>query len=177
VFFVKSEEELTVCPNCGCSLIYHSRVQRKSTDITGKVSIYSVRVLKCGNRACPSTYHRELPNIMLPYKRYDTESIEDTLTYSKSEITVSADESTIQRWRKWFAVNAVYIIMALLSTSAEITNGDESFSLEKIWQNLNESIKTIKKIVMRETKWLNETVRILVNSAKWVFNRSAYGSG
>ena len=120
-------------------------------------------------------YHRELPDIVIPYKRYDTESIEEAITHSNSDITVAADHSTIWRWRKWFKLSETYIIMALISVLAVIENNIESSSLAI--PNLKNPIEQIKEIVSRKVKWLNEAARILVNATKWIFNRSAFLSG
>jgi hypothetical protein len=68
-------------------------------------------------------------------------------------------------------------MMALLSVAAVIENNAEFSSLEIRNQNTNNPIKKIKALVAREERWLSETVRILVNSAKWSFNRSAFLSG
>jgi len=177
VFFVNSEEEFAICPNCGKLLMYHSRVTRPLKNYRGKKRVYSIRVLKCVNESCPTTYHRELPDIIIPYKRFDAKTIEDALSQRKPIIEVAAEESTIWRWRKWFKLNAINIVMALISVLA-IINGDvETSSLAIQKQDIKTSIETIKKIVARKKKWLNETVRILVNSSKWTFNRSAFLSG
>jgi len=177
VFFIESEEEFALCPVCGGFLNYHSRVIRPLLDITSTENRYSIRILKCVNKTCPSTYHRELPDIIVPYKRYDTESIEEAITHGNKEIVVAVDQSTIYRWRKWFEKNAVYIMMALLSVSAGMENDAESSSLVIEREKANTAIERIKLTVGREIKWLNEAVRILVNSSKWIFNRSAYLSG
>jgi len=118
-----------------------------------------------------------LPDIIVPYKRYDTESIEEAITHGNKEIVVAVDQSTIYRWRKWFDKNAVYIMMALLSVSAGMGNDAESSSLVIEREKANTAIERIKLTVGREIKWLNEAVRILVNSSKWIVNRSAYLSG
>ena len=177
MFFIKSEEEFALCPVCGGLLNYHCRVIRPLLDITSTENRYSIRILKCVNKTCPSTYHRELPDIIVPYKRYDTESIEEAITHGNKEIVVAVDQSTIYRWRKWFDKNAVYIMMALLSVSAGMGNDAESSSLVIEREKANTAIERIKLTVGREIKWLNEAVRILVNSSKWIVNRSAYLSG
>ena len=145
----------------------------------GMKSPYSIRVLKCENEACPTTYHRELPDIMIVYKRYDAESIEQSVERRNADITVAADQSTIWRWQKWFKMNAVHIVMALLSIMAAFGDNSETSSLATAQkrQHVVEPIDNIKMIVARKTKWLNEAARILVNSAKWKFNRSAFLSG
>ena len=170
MFFIKSEEEFALCPNCGNRLLYHCRVIRTLTDKESNKSHYSIRVLKCDNKACPTTYHRELPNTIVPYKRFDAESIEEAISLERSDIAVSADESTIWRWRKWFKVSAVYIMMALVSVAATVDVETSSLI------NSNNNIEQIKEIVGQKVNWLKETVRILVNSSKWV-NRSAFLTG
>jgi hypothetical protein len=177
VFFVESEEENELCPNCGNVLMYHCRVIRTVKDITGVQSIYSIRVLTCRNEACPSTYHRELPDIIVPYRRYDAESMEEAIDREGKDLTVACDESTIRRWRKWFETNATNIMMALMSIIAVMENHTGASSLATGQGHLGKPIQRIKEIVGRGTKWLNETVRTLVNSSKWVFNRSAFLTG
>lgn len=169
VFFIESEEKFALCPNCGDHLIYHCRVLRGLTDTDGKKSIYSIRVLKCDNKSCPTKYHRELPDIIIPYKRYDSDSIEEAITMRNTDITVAADQSTICRWRKWFKVNAIYIIMALLSVVAIIENDVETSSLAILNQKSNKPIEIIKELLVCRGKWLNKVVYMLVNSSKWIF--------
>ena len=175
MFLVESEEEIALCPNCGNQLEYHNRTMRGLTDKTGKRSAYSIRVLKCVNQACPITYHRELPDIMIPYQRYDAESVEEAIAQSDVDITVAADQSTIYRWRKWFSSKATHIIMALLSVTAVIDGNADTSSLAIKKQV--KPIEAIKEIVSREVNWMKETVRILVNSSKWIINRSAFLTG
>ena len=156
-------------------LDYHCRVIRLLRDKTGTRGKYNIRVLRCDNKSCPTTYHRELPDIVTPYRRYDTESIEEAITKSNAEITVASDESTIRRWRKWFKEKAINIVMALISVSTVAGNNKRSSSLKP--KSSQTPIEFIKETVERKVKWLNEAVRILVNSSKWIFNRSAFLSG
>ena len=173
VFFVDSEEEFALCPHCNSFLEYHCRIIRPLRDSSGAKNLYNIRVMKCCDESCPTNFHRELPNIIIPYKRYSAESIEEVIEHRRSEITVAADESTIWRWRKWFKSSAVYIMMALFSVAA--VNG-ESTNISSL-EIQEKPIETIKRILARKIKWLNEAVKILVNSSKWVFNRSAFLSG
>jgi len=179
VFFINSEEEAAICPKCGGELEYSSRVVRKLTDKAGNRHEYSIRVMKCVNEACPSKYHRELPDLMIPYRRYDAETIEETIDPSVSGNTAAADESTIRRWRKWYKDNAINILMSLLSVSATQRNEPErtwvdNASLISQMQTPEKAMNEIKKRIGRRTEWLNETIRILANNSKWVFNRSAF---
>jgi len=177
VFFVESEEKFALCPKCGEQLTFHCWISRPSKDSTGSKSIYIIRVLKCGNEACPTTYHRELPDIIIPYKRYNTQAVEEALEQDNSHVAVAADGTTIWRWRKWFETKATNIVMALISVAVTVRDDADSSSLAIQNQKIDNPIETIKTIVSRKVKWLNEAVRILVNSSKWVFNCSAYLSG
>jgi hypothetical protein len=112
---------------------------------------------------------------MIPYKRYSTDSVEEVISRGNTEITVAADESTIRRWRKWFGGNAINIMMALISVFV-VTEGNEKSSSLEI-KSMHKPIESIKAMLARSIGWLNETVRILVNSSKWVFNRSEFLSG
>ena len=177
MFFIESEEEFTLCPNCGSELTYHSRVIRPATDATGEKKAYSIRVMRCCTETCPSKYHRELPDAIVPYKRYCSEAIEEAIDPGSSGITVAADESTIRRWREWFQHSATQLMMALLSVAAAKGNNTGTSSLA-IGENASDTaLSSIKAIVGREEKWLCETVRILVNTSRWAFNRSAFLTG
>jgi len=178
VFFIKSKEKTAICPNCGGELKYHSTVTRPLNEITEEKKTYGIRVLKCTNKACPKKYHRELPDIMIPYKRYDAASIEEAITNrNRYKVTIRADESTIWRWRNWFKTNAWQMIMALLSVLIAINGNAETSSLETQKQTVCSPIEKLQAILGRRAKWLSETARILVNFSKWVFNRSAFLPG
>lgn len=153
------------------------RVIRKLRDIKGEKHKYSIRVLECDNVPCPTKYHRELPNIIIPYKRFDAESIEDAIERDNSKTTVVADELTIRDWRKWFKTNAKNIIGALKSAASSIDGGEDASPLANEKQDSQKPIETIKKLVGREINWLGETARILVNYSMWPFNRSYFLSG
>jgi hypothetical protein len=65
---------------------------------------------------CPSCgrVHHELSDILVPYKRYGSKSIEFVVGGS-ADITVAADESTINRWRNWFSSLAEHFVGCLAS--------------------------------------------------------------
>jgi apolipoprotein N-acyltransferase len=90
---------------------------------------------------------------------------------------VVVDQSTIYRWRKWFELNGVNIIMALLGVTAIIGINAEASPLTNKGQEPGAPIKTIQTMVGHKAKWLSETVRVLVNSSRWIFNRSAFLTG
>ncbi len=54
---------------------------------------------------------------MVPYKRHASESIEAAVTGDEN-LSVAADESTINRWRNWFTERAGYLLGCLTSIAA-----------------------------------------------------------
>ncbi|MGI6365621.1 MAG: DUF6431 domain-containing protein [Bacillota bacterium] len=97
MFFVRSGEQ-NPCPCCGGSLKVVGSRERKYINGIGEKVVLVIRRLQCSH--CTKVHH-ELPDILTPYKRYGSESIEAVVS-GESELTVAADESTITRWKHWF---------------------------------------------------------------------------
>jgi len=56
--------------------------------------------LCCEN--CKSIHH-EIPDILTPYKHYETGTIENAVTASTpEEIATGVEESTLRRWKAWY---------------------------------------------------------------------------
>jgi hypothetical protein len=90
-------------------------------------------------------FHNELPDFLIPYKRYDRESIESVIT-NQSDLHVCADESTLYRWRRWFKEMADHIRGCLVSImiqygkeSAEDKSGLPKSKLQRIWQYVGDA--------------------------------------
>lgn len=116
--------------------------------------------------------HHELPDILVPYKRYDSESIEKVIGGGKA-INVAADESTLSRWKRWFKELCAYLLGALISlTISHFKNAVEpkpelpNSALPRIWCYVGEG-----------SGWLARVVRPVVNTNIWVQTRSAFLSG
>jgi hypothetical protein len=97
VFFIKSAEEIS-SPCCNEKLKVIGSRSRKYIKSDGSHHTLIIRRMRC--IACRKIHH-EIPDILIPYKRYDNESIEATLT-TKNELSVAAEKSTIKRWISWF---------------------------------------------------------------------------
>ncbi|WP_243122238.1 DUF6431 domain-containing protein [Clostridium thermarum] len=96
-FFVKSVEQ-SFCPCCGgCLKVIGSR-KREFINSEGAVVVLIIRRLRCCE--CEKIHH-ELPDILVPYKRYGSESVEVVVS-GDNKHSVAADESTIYRLRSWF---------------------------------------------------------------------------
>ncbi|MEC1767013.1 DUF6431 domain-containing protein, partial [Schinkia azotoformans] len=85
--------------------------KRKSKERSGETKLYSIRRLSCDN--C-SKIHHELPDLLVPYKRYSSECIELVLS-NPSTHDIPADESTLYRWFDWFNSLINYWIGCLIS--------------------------------------------------------------
>ncbi|MDD4171946.1 MAG: DUF6431 domain-containing protein [Syntrophomonas sp.] len=164
VFFIRSKEQ-SFCPCCGGDLeIIGSRHRGYIKETGDKVDLI-IRRMRCVE--CQKIHH-ELPDILVPYKRYGRESIE-TVISENSKLTVSADDSTIRRWLNWFKAIYDYLMGCLLSLS--IRYGKESVEeesslpkskLQKIWHYVGDA-----------PGWLSRVVRPIVNFNLWVHTRSA----
>ena len=116
-----------------------------------------------------SRVHHELPDILVPYKRYGSESIEAVVN-EEATLTVAADDSTINRWKQWFLGLANYFASALVSIvichgleSAEERSDLPQSPLQRIWQHVGDA-----------PCWLARIVRPVVNANYWVQTRSAF---
>ena len=167
-FFVRSGEQ-NPCPCCGERLkVIGSRGRKYINGIGEKVALV-IRRLKCSH--C-SKVHHELPGILIPYKRYGSESIE-AVVGGENELTVAADESTINRWRQWFREISAYLAGALMSIAIryclQSVEGESNLPkspLQRIWQQVGNA-----------PHWLARTVRPVVNANYWIQTRSALLSG
>ena len=93
-------DDVPICPKCGGDLKFYDTVQR-IVRTKGRVSKYirlrRLKCLKCG------AVHREIPDIIFPYKQYEAEIIKGVLeglitpeTYGYEDYP---SEMTMTRWR------------------------------------------------------------------------------
>ena len=116
-----------------------------------------IRRLKC--KRCGKIHH-ELPDILVPYKRHGSETIEEII--DEKTDTVCCEESTIRRIKHWFDERVRYFEGCLASIAVQ-----------------HGATPTVGAIAllreMRENSgWLKSLVRIVVNSNLWVHTRSAF---
>jgi len=164
-FFVRSGEQ-NICPYCNGPLKVRGSRRRKYINGRGDTIVLVIRRLRCYH--CRRLHH-ELPDILIPYKHYGSESIEAVVT-QKGALTVTADESTIWRWRNWFLELVDYLLGCLKSIA--IRYGRESVekdshlpksTLQKIWHYVGDA-----------PGWLARIVRPVANSNLWVHTRFAF---
>lgn len=128
-----------------------------------------IRRLRCTQ--C-SKIHHELPDILVPYKRYESKSIEAVVS-NIPNLNVIADESTIIRWKRWFSDLLNHLTGCLVSIAICYSNSSvEGVSdlpqspLQRIWQHVGNA-----------PCWLARVVRPIVNINSWIHTRSAFLSG
>lgn len=165
MFFVRSKEQ-SQCPCCGGELEVIGSRPRKYINDTGEKIALIIRRMKCVK--CRKIHH-ELPDILVPYKRYGRESLEAVLD-EDTKLSVPVDESTIKRWRSWFSKMADYFNGCLKSIA--IRYGSES--VEDISDFPESKLQRIQHYVGDASGWLGRIVRPLVNLNLWVHTRSAF---
>ena len=140
---------------------------RKSKQSSGEVKVYNIRRLRCDH--CMRIHH-ELPDVLVPYKRYDSESIEKVLS-NPSNHDVAADESTLFRWMEWFDFFLEYWIGCLISIIHHTKQ--ENIPLKDSSLISKTALQKIGRLVGNAPRWLVRIVRPIVNNNCWRHTRSA----
>lgn len=165
MFFVRSMEQIP-CPCCGERLNVIGSRRRKYLTSLSQPKVLVIRRLRCCH--C-SRIHHELPDVLVPYKRYASEAIEPVVA-DEPALSVAVDESTLTRWRHWFAECAEHFAGCLESIriryghdSAQEPSALASSVLQRIWHYVGES-----------PLWLARVVRPVANTNHWIHTRSAF---
>ena len=163
IFYVRSREPQR-CPICSSELSVSGSRRRGLIEYSGEKKILKIRRLWCDR--CRRTHH-ELPDLIVPYKRYSTEAIENILTDKPKNADDSPCElSTAKRIKFWF-----FLLREYCESTLE--------SLMEHWKNDREIISEILRLLpLSEYQyfsagWLANLVRLLVNSNRWLHTRSA----
>jgi hypothetical protein len=151
VSYIRCKEHAS-CPCCGWQLKIIGSRKRKYINKTGEKVTLIIRRLRCSN--CKRVHH-ELPDILVPYKRYGSSSIENVLT-DLDNSTVPAEESTIYRWKRWFNHLTIRILTYLLSIPSRS---------KMKYRASNDSISM--SFLKSHPKWLAIVVRQLVSINMW----------
>lgn len=173
VFFVRGGGQVP-CPLCGSELNCFGTRMRGCIQPDGERILISLRRLRCSGESCQRIHH-ELPNCLVPYKRHACSSLEIACTplAEPHRIDVSAETSTIRRWKRWTETLAPYwsgclaAIFSRLGMEPGMNRGASSSSpLQRLIQQVG-----------HQTGWLAQAVRSLVNAGLWVQTRSACMTG
>jgi hypothetical protein len=160
---VRSKEN-NPCPICEQELkVIGSRI-RGLIEFSGEKKKLVIRRLRC--IGCRRIHH-ELPDIIVPYKRYSCEAIEFIISPSmESENNYPCELSTAVRLKIWFYLLREYFKNSLISLTF-LHACDKGLCKEIRWliSRLNNSSGV--------TGWLKKLVRYIVNSGRWLHTRSA----
>lgn len=154
------------CPYCQSVLDHYDRRDRKYRDINGDQKALVIRRLRCCNLQC-RRIHAELPDFLVPYKRYAVDVITAVLT--GTAFVAPTEETTRQRWQVWY----FQIRDHLLGVATSVRR-----NLQEIARTLLASPST-KSFEVPPLSGLSlaELVRLTVNSGNWITTRSAMVSG
>jgi hypothetical protein len=164
-FFVRNLEQVS-CPCCGGQFSVIGSRKRKYIDSEGNKIILRIRRLRC--KVCGSIHH-ELPDILVPYKRHCSESIESVIK-PKGTLYVSADDSTIRRWRNWFRGYTDHFLGCLESIAVRLGRK----TAKKITHSSKSRFQRVIDFVGDASGWLARIVRPVANTNNWIHTRSAF---
>jgi hypothetical protein len=152
----------SVCPQCSGVLKYRDSRERGVKNLFGEARRFLLRRLSC--TVC-GRFHTEIPDIILPYKRYDAETIQSVLDGKESASACAADDSTMRRWRASFAEAQTDMRQRIASvyaceedTSAPIVSG----------------VDVIARIRSTEPRWLPFVMRLLIMAGHVPCTRFAF---
>lgn len=142
--------------------------ERKVRDGSGECKRFIVRRLRC--KQCEKIHH-ELPDLIVPYKRYGADVIEEA-TLPTTHLTVAADESTIYRWRYWFfqLIDYWFFILQSLLVQSQV-NETSAIDLSSRQLPVHERIGQWFGV---GGGWLAKIVRPVANHHFWIHTRSAF---
>ena len=146
ILYIRGMEAIP-CPVCGGRLFVHGTCERKSRDETGQVHLLQLRVMEC--ESCGRT-HREIPDILVPYKRYSTEAI---CTITEKPEVCTAEPVTCKKISLWLSCFLYY--------AQQIAEG-------LILQGLTVTEPSSNRLLSR----LKHFVRLVTNSGFWQQHRS-----
>ena len=151
-FFTIRATEESVCPFCSDELIYRDSKLRRLIDLIGETRCFLLRRLRC--QGCKKL-HTELPDIIQPYKHYESGVIQSVIDGSADASTCSADNSTIRRWK----------------TEFEKAEPDIAQRLGAVYGNMTDEITPIgatcqilEVIKIKCERWLAFVMVLLINS-------------
>lgn len=156
IFFIESSAA-SYCPFCGEPLSYRDTCKRILL-LEGHIRhTYIIRRLKCHN--C-GRLHRELPDILAPYKHYACEVISGVLdgvvTPADEDSADYPCETTMGRWHHWLMANRLRLDGYLKSIGSRLPGFSEE--LLKTGRSLLDTLRS------SEQRWLNVILRFIYNS-------------
>ncbi|MDO5423019.1 MAG: DUF6431 domain-containing protein [Eubacteriales bacterium] len=158
-FFYVRSREISHCPYCkGAFKVIGSR-KRVLYQQDGTSVFLIIRRLRC--ISCLKISH-ELPDRIIPYKRYETSVIAAVLTEAEcaEQDCSPCENSTVFRWKLWFFLLREYF-------ENFIRNQINQFQCKAI------ILLPLYPLKRQHKKWLNTLIYHLVNENQWEQTRYA----
>jgi hypothetical protein len=166
VFLVRCVETVH-SPCCGEHLKVIGSRQRKLHTSAGEIKKFVIRRLRC--MGCRQIHH-ELPDCIVPYKRYESACVEQVVSDSPEVIDVAAENATLYRWQHWFRRHTAYLLGCLSSIS--IRYHQDSAQIPSVPSQSTH--QRIGRYVGNAPGWLARIVRPIANANCWLHTRSAW---
>jgi hypothetical protein len=135
-----------------------------------------IRRLHCKDSACRKIHH-ELPDLLVPYKRHVSASLEKAIEYEVQPGAdtdhCSAETRTLRLWNEWYMALATYWYGCLKALAARMEQTAEKEQKASFASPLH-ALHTLQSIVGNQSGWLARIVRRVVNANLWVHTRSEY---
>ncbi|MDA8220787.1 MAG: DUF6431 domain-containing protein [Desulfitobacterium hafniense] len=165
-FFVRCAESIP-CPCCGEQLNVIGSRKRICKNNEGQTKVLVIRRLRCVD--CHRIHH-ELPDCLVPYKRYESNCIECAVSDGSGLTDVAADNATLYRMRVWFNSVLSYFLSCLNSIAIRLGQGPvEEPSVPTLSAH-----QKIGLYVGNAPGWLARIVRPIANANFWVHTRFAF---
>lgn len=157
VFKVRSFE-IVPCPLCGGLLAVCGSRKRNLKKADGSEQALSIRRLQC--ELCGKIHH-ELPDMIVPYKRYEAEAVENALSGNGSNTArvFLGEENTLQRLKLWFLLFQEYFDEVLPSFMQQLC-------LE------SKLLLPLYPLKRQPVGWLKCLIWHIVNAGLWLQTRS-----
>ena len=112
--YVWADEQFN-CPACDSSdLIRKGWRSRKLITLIGNLLLLFVQRVRC--KGCGKIHH-VLPDMIVPYKRYDAETIEAIIKGEPEKAPCGLDETELYRIKAWWIDMGIYILKKATSIS------------------------------------------------------------
>ena len=145
------------CPSCNTALEYRDSCLRTLLKEGRERNILQIRRLKCPN--C-GQIHRELPDILAPYKQYSAEiisgALDGVITLEDEDAADYPAENTHKRWRRWLEINELRIDGYLKSFGSRLPGFTEEL--------LNSGAALLQRLRSSTPEWLEIILRFIYNA-------------
>ncbi|MFT8710427.1 MAG: DUF6431 domain-containing protein [Sporolactobacillus sp.] len=167
MFSIKGTEKVP-CPCCGGSLRVVGSRLRKVADLSGEQKTLRLRRLRC--QTCGRIHH-ELPDFVIPYKRYESTCFERVVK-PETRLDSPVDDATLFRWNRWFLDSLNYWMGCLRSMNLR-------YSLDRNpmdWTStdLSTVLEEIGRLFGDGSGWLGRMAKPMANTNLWIHTRSAF---